>query len=69
MPVNAPVEFYLAKEKYEKARTLEEKISALEEMLSTCPDHKGAEKLRMQLKRKLSKLKAQLEKQKTSIFI
>lgn len=57
MPVNAPPEFYKAQEKYLKAKTREEKIGALEEMIRTLPKHKGTENLLAQLKAKLSKLK------------
>jgi len=57
MPLNAGIEFYKAKEKFLKATTKEEKIAGLEEMLSTCPTHKGAENIRADLKTKLSKLK------------
>ncbi|MEM5804594.1 MAG: TGS domain-containing protein [Candidatus Aenigmatarchaeota archaeon] len=57
MPLNAGVEFFKAQEKYLKARTREEKIAALEEMLSVCPTHKGAENMRAELRAKLAKLK------------
>ena len=59
MPINATAEFYKAQEKYLNAKTRKEKISALEEMLRTAPSHKGAEKLRAQLRAKLAKLKSQ----------
>lgn len=62
MPVNAPPEFFKAQEKYLKARTREEKIEALEEMIRTLPKHKGTENLLAQLKAKLSKLKEQEER-------
>ncbi|MFH0961738.1 MAG: GTPase [archaeon] len=59
MPLNADAGFFIAKEKYEKARTIAEKITGLEEVIRAAPTHKGAEKLRAQLKRKLAELKAQ----------
>ncbi len=61
MPLNATAEYYKAEEKFLSAKTREEKISALEEMIRQCPKHKGAEKLLAQLKSKLSKLKNQAE--------
>jgi len=64
MPVNAPPEFFKAQEKYLNAKTREEKIKALEEMIRTLPKHKGTENLLAQLKAKLSKLKAQEERAK-----
>lgn len=57
MPTNVTVEYVKAQQRYLNARTREEKIAALEEMISTAPGHKGAEVLRMQLKQRLSKLK------------
>lgn len=62
MPVNPTAEYKVAEQEYGKARTIEEKIKALEKMYSLAPKHKGAENLLMQLKQKLSKLKEQLEK-------
>ena len=59
MPVNARPEFFKAQQRYIEARTREEKISALEEMLATAPSHKGAEHLRAEIRGKLAKLRGQ----------
>ena len=59
MPTNVTVYYVKAQEKYLSARTKEEKIAALEEMLSTVPDHKGCENLRKELKQRLAKLRGQ----------
>ena len=59
MPVNAGYEYFAAQKKYEAAKTTEEKITALEEMIKTLPKHKGAENVLSQLRTKLSKLKTQ----------
>ena len=61
MPTNVTVEYVKAQQKYFNAKTREEKIAALEEMISTAPGHKGAEVLRAQLKQRLAKLKKQTE--------
>ncbi|MEM5878678.1 MAG: TGS domain-containing protein [Candidatus Aenigmatarchaeota archaeon] len=61
MPVNAPNEYYLAEEKYKNAKTRDEKIKYLQEMISLLPRHHGSEKLLMELKKRLSKLKEQKE--------
>lgn len=61
MPINATAEFYKAQSKFLAARTREEKIAALEEMLATAPAHKGAEHLRAQIKAKLAKLRRERE--------
>lgn len=59
MSTNVKVEYVNAQKKYALAKTREEKIAALEEMISTAPSHKGGEKLRMELKQRLSKLREQ----------
>jgi len=62
MPTNLPAEAQKALAKYQVARTVPEKIKALEEALSLIPDHKGTEKLRGQLKRRIAELKREAER-------
>ncbi len=57
MPVNATPEYYKAEERFRNAKTTEEKIVYLEEMISLLPKHHGSENAHAQLKAKLSKLK------------
>jgi len=57
MPANLPPEYFKADKWYRSATTSDEKILALEHMLSTIPKHKGTDHLRADLRRKLSKLK------------
>ncbi len=59
MPVNAGYDYFAAQKKYQEAKTLDEKIRALEELIRVSPGHKGAENVLAQLKTKLSKLKSQ----------
>ena len=54
MPTNLPPEYFEAERKFKQAATSHEKISALEELISTVPKHKGTDKLRADLRRKLS---------------
>jgi len=64
MPANLTAE---AKAKWGKAisaRNPEEKIQALQEFLSSFPKHKGNEKLRAQVKRKIANLRVQLEERR-----
>lgn len=61
MPVNATSEYYRAESHFLAAKTREEKIAALEEMIRTAPKHKGAEAMLSQLKQRLAKLKSQSE--------
>ncbi|MBI4170531.1 MAG: TGS domain-containing protein [Candidatus Aenigmarchaeota archaeon] len=62
MPVNAPMEYYKAEEKFKSAKTREEKIAALEEMIRLLPKHHGSENAHAQLKSRLAKLKKEGEK-------
>ena len=57
MPINAGPEYFKAEERYLSAKTREEKIAALEEMIRKLPKHKGTENLLAQLKKRLAKLK------------
>lgn len=57
MPVNAPSEYFRAEEKFHSAKTREEKIVALEEMIRLLPRHHGSENMIAQLKSRLAKLK------------
>lgn len=65
MPTNLPAEAQAKLAKYQEARTIEEKIKALEEALPLIPDHKGTEKMRAQLKTTLAKLRKELERRKS----
>ncbi len=64
MPVNAGYEFGLAQEEFNIASTTEEKIRALEKMLTTVPKHKSSEGIQKEIKTKLAKLKDKVEKQR-----
>lgn len=55
MPANLTPAYQAAEDRYRKADTIEEKVEALREMLSTIPKHKGTEKLQADIKRRLSK--------------
>jgi len=65
MPTNASPEYFKAEERYQQAKTIEEKILATQELIRVAPKHKGAEKLLMTLKRRLAKLRAELQKQQS----
>lgn len=57
MPANLPPQYYEAKKRYEAAKTVEEKIRVLEEMLAIMPKHKGTDKLRAELRSKIARLR------------
>jgi ribosome-interacting GTPase 1 len=58
MPTNLPPEYFTVEARYRAAKTPTEKIACLEELLSTIPKHKGTDKLRADLRKRLSKLKS-----------
>ena len=66
MPINASYEFTNAEKLYNLAKTLEEKIAALEEMIRHAPAHKGGENLRKELKSRLKRFTEKQEKAKSS---
>ncbi len=57
MPANLTPQYKSAEERYRQAKTTEEKISALEEMLAVMPKHKGTEHLQGDLKSRIAKLR------------
>lgn len=64
MPTNLPPEYFDAERRYKQAATSQEKIAALEELISTVPKHKGTDKLRADLRKKLSQLREEAIKKK-----
>ncbi len=58
MPTNLPPDYFAAEEKFRAARSVEEKIAYLEEMISIVPKHKGTDHLRADLRRRMSQLKS-----------
>jgi len=64
MPANLPPEYFEIDKRYRSAKSPAEKLEALEELLAVIPKHKGTDKLRADFKRRLSKLKSQLQTKK-----
>ncbi|MDY0039014.1 MAG: GTPase, partial [Desulforhabdus sp.] len=64
MPANLPPPYFEAEKRYREARSASEKIDALEEMLTIMPKHKGTDKLRADLRRRIAKVKAQSQQKK-----
>lgn len=62
MPANLPPQYFETEKKLKAAKTPQEKIAILEELLSIVPKHKGTEKLQALLKTKISKLKSSAQK-------
>ena len=57
MPANLPPEYYKLKHELEAAKTDEERLQLLEEMTRITPKHKGTEKVRADLRSRISKLR------------
>ncbi len=66
--LNAGPEYYAAEGHYHDAKTVEDKLAALEEMLRYCPKHKAAHSILMEIKNKISRVKKEkaLEARKTA---
>lgn len=64
MPTNLPPEYFRAEQAFREAESTSAKVAALEEMMSTIPKHKGTDKLRAELRRKISRLKEDQQKKK-----
>jgi len=61
MPANLPPPYKNAEQRFREAKTTEDKIAALQEMMAIIPKHKGTDKLRAFHRKQLSQLKAELE--------
>lgn len=59
MPANLPPPYFEAEKRFREARTSEEKLDALEDMLTIMPKHKGTDKLRADLRKRIAKVKEQ----------
>ncbi len=57
MPANLPPTYYKLKHQHEAAKTDEERLSLLEEMLRIIPKHKGTEKVVSDIRHRAAKLK------------
>jgi len=67
LPANLPPQYYEAERKYRLAKTYEEKIAILQEMLAIMPKHKGTDKLQADLRAKISKLRKASQKKPGAI--
>jgi ribosome-interacting GTPase 1 len=56
MPANLPPQYFEAEKAYRQARSVAEKIEALEMMLAVMPKHKGTDHLRAELRARIARL-------------
>ncbi len=66
MPANLPPQYFEAEKVYRQAKTPEEKVEALETMLAIMPKHKGTDKLRADLRRRIAKFSEEAQR-RTSV--
>jgi len=66
MPANLTPAFLAARDRFNRAKTDEERLDALMEMLATIPKHKGTEKLQADIKKRIAKLKERADQQRRS---
>jgi len=64
LPANLPPAYFEAEKRYREAKTPAEGIVALEEMLAIMPKHKGTDKIKADLRRRISKLKSKQQEKK-----
>ena len=55
MPANLTADFIKARNKLREAKSPEEKLAALEEMLATIPKHKGTDHMQADIKKRIAK--------------
>lgn len=66
MPANLPPQYKEAENRYRQAKTAQEKIMALEDMLAIIPHHKGTDKLIAQLRKRLSQHKEESQRRSST---
>lgn len=66
MPANLTPQYLEAEQKFKNASSVAEKMAALREMMRTIPKHKGTEKMQADLKRRLSQLRKDSQKKKST---
>ena len=64
MPANLTPQYLEAEKRFKAAVTADEKLVALQEMMAIIPKHKGTEKLRGELKRKMSAMRKESSQKK-----
>jgi hypothetical protein len=64
MPTNVTPQYREAEARYRAAKTTDEKLACLEEMLRIMPKHKGTDHLQADVKSRIAKLKQELKESK-----
>ena len=64
MPANLTQDYLNAEKKYRAARTPQERLACLEEMLRVIPKHKGTDHMQADLRKRISRVKAEASQSK-----
>ncbi|MCE5314698.1 MAG: hypothetical protein ABFD49_02965 [Armatimonadota bacterium] len=67
MPANLTPDYRAAEARFRAAETTEDKLEALEQMYAAIPKHKGTEKLRADIKRRMAKLRGKIRQAKPAL--
>ena len=66
MPANLPPAYFDAEKRFREAKSADDKVELLEEMLTIMPKHKGTDKLRADLRKRIARLKMEAQQKKGS---
>jgi len=64
MPANLTPDYMAADKKFKAATSPQDRLAALEAMLSAIPKHKGTEKMQADIKRRIAKLRSETQKRR-----
>jgi uncharacterized protein len=64
MPANLPPTYYEAEKRLREAKSVQDRLEILEEMLTIMPKHKGTDRLRADLRRRIAKVKEESQSKK-----
>ncbi len=62
MPANLPPDYRSAEQRFREAKTVPDKMEALEEMWAVLPKHKGTDKIQADIKRRMARLRREGDK-------
>ena len=65
MPANLTPQYYAAEQRFKNAKENREKMKALKEMMAMIPKHKGTEKLQGDIKKKIARIKDEMDASKS----
>ncbi|TMI83235.1 MAG: GTP-binding protein, partial [Bacillati bacterium ANGP1] len=65
MPANLTPQYLEAERRFREATTVDEQLAALDEMMATIPKHKGTERMRADIRRRMAKLRTDAARKKS----